>query len=104
MHLYLPVVMEPKNEQPVSILTGKVPGGTETILVVEDEREVRKILVRIIRSLGYSVLEAGNGWQALELTWHYANPIHLLFAGVLMPEMDEPALARAGVHVVVSSG
>jgi DNA-binding NtrC family response regulator len=61
-------------------------GGTETILVVEDEASVREFAVAVLCSQGYRVLQACSGSQALEV-WKWHGPkISLLFTDVVMPE------------------
>jgi CheY-like chemotaxis protein len=69
------------------------PRGTETILVVEDQRIVRRIVVRTLQRSGYAVLEADNGVAALTVFAEHAGPIHLLVTDVLMPQMGGPELA-----------
>jgi two-component system cell cycle sensor histidine kinase/response regulator CckA len=69
-------------------------GGSETILVVEDEESVRKLIHSILQKAGYIVLEAQNGHEALSLCESHTDPIHLLFSDVVMPQMSGPELAR----------
>lgn len=52
--------------------------GQETVLVVEDEAPVRMLIVMILRAAGYTVLEAGNGAQGIEMARDFEGPIHLL--------------------------
>jgi two-component system, cell cycle sensor histidine kinase and response regulator CckA len=66
----------------------------ETILVVEDTHEVRKMICEILLQQGYHVLEAANGLEALELCNSYSNPIHLLLTDILMPRMNGGELAE----------
>ena len=63
----------------------EVKGGCETILVVEDELFLRQLTALYLRRLGYAVLEAGNGWEALKLWEQYHQEIALLFTDMLMP-------------------
>ena len=64
----------------------------EVILVVEDEPIVRVPICRMLRTLGYFVLEANNGEDALLVMQEYHSPIHLVITDVMMPEMDGPQL------------
>jgi CheY-like chemotaxis protein len=61
---------------------------SEVLLVVEDEPIVRAPICRILRNLGYFVLEANNGEDALIVMQDYHSPIHLVITDVMMPEMD----------------
>jgi PAS domain S-box-containing protein len=72
-----------------------MPSGTETILVVEDEDPVRKLVSGILTRCGYRVLQASNGNRALELCNSMHEPIHLMVTDVVMPGMAGPDLARA---------
>ncbi|MDD5307812.1 MAG: response regulator [Deltaproteobacteria bacterium] len=68
--------------------------GTETILVVEDERALRKVTGRTLEAAGYAVLTAANGDEALEVSARRADTIHLLLTDVIMPRMSGRALAH----------
>jgi response regulator RpfG family c-di-GMP phosphodiesterase len=71
------------------------PGGAETVLVVEDEDDVRGVVVRVLRQHGYRVLQASNGEAGLHLIRQYQDPIHLLLTDVVMPAMSGAELVRA---------
>lgn len=64
-----------------------LPRGNETILVVEDEETVRRLAVRILESLGYQVLQARHGGEALLICERYEKPIHLILSDVVMPHI-----------------
>lgn len=68
--------------------------GTETILLVEDEEPLRKVIIELLTQIGYNVLSAANGKQALELAQSYTQTIHLLITDVIMPEIAGPELAK----------
>ena len=70
-----------------------VTGGSETILVVEDDERVRNIVTRVLREAGYRVLVASNGDDALMVAGADGQPIHLLVTDVVMPGMNGRQLA-----------
>jgi len=77
----------------------EMPPATETILVVEDDPDVRAFSVIVLRDLGYRVLEAGDGRAALEMLSHAATPIDLLFTDVVMPGgLNGPALVALAMQ------
>ena len=69
--------------------------GTETVLVVEDEAAVRRLLTSILTQLGYSVLESGEASAALELSRLHTGPLDLLVTDLVMPNMNGTDLAAA---------
>ena len=68
--------------------------GTETVLLVEDEKEVRGAAREILQRFGYRVIEAQNGTEALRSSGEYAEEIHLLLTDMVMPLMSGPELIR----------
>jgi CheY-like chemotaxis protein len=84
--------------------------GTETLLVVEDQDQLRKMTVRVLQDHGYKVLEAADPDGALLHATSYAGTIHLLLTDVVMPGMTGPELAdrikplRPAMEVVFMSG
>jgi two-component system, cell cycle sensor histidine kinase and response regulator CckA len=84
--------------------------GTETILLVEDEEPLRKVVIELLTQIGYHVLSASNGKEALRVAQDYPDKIHLLVTDVLMPEIDGPELskilcaARPDLKVIYISG
>ena len=71
----------------------EIPRGSETILVVEDDEAVRNLASQILKSLGYRVLEASSGEEALGLYGVMKEPIHLILTDVVMPRMSGRELA-----------
>jgi CheY-like chemotaxis protein len=62
-------------------------GGGETVLLVEDEENVRRLLTLILRRYGYEVLEAASGHEALDIFNRRASEIHLVLTDMVMPNM-----------------
>jgi len=72
----------------------EAPTGFETILLVEDEARVRKLILDVLTSRGYKVLEATRGEEALRLVRQHRGDIHLVLVDVVMPEMSGPDVVR----------
>ena len=76
----------------MSIPQNSIPDNSEDpdsevrVLLVEDEEAIRRILSRVLRKNGYTVIEAGNGKEAMEACG--AAPPHVLITDIVMPEMD----------------
>jgi two-component system cell cycle sensor histidine kinase/response regulator CckA len=91
--IYLPRVegeaVRPEKDARPAVL----PGGTETVLVVEDEEIVRYLCVRILERLGYKVLQARDGAEAIATAQGYGDRIDLLLTDVVMPGMNGSELA-----------
>ncbi len=87
-----------------------LPGGTETILLVEDEKAVRSLAIRLLSMVGYKVLAAQNGTEALLSEEIRQGQIDLLITDMVMPEMSGRELAerlvllQPGLRVVYMSG
>jgi two-component system, cell cycle sensor histidine kinase and response regulator CckA len=88
-----------------------VPGGDETILVVEDEPALRELVQEILEKKGYRVLEASTGVQALKLWEQHKHDIDLLLTDIMMPEgisgrelAERVLLDRANLKIIYSSG
>jgi CheY-like chemotaxis protein len=93
--IYLPAVAELADPLSSKVKTGTpILRGTETILLVEDEALVRNLAREILMGLGYRVLFATDGLEALRIQEREQSPIHLLITDVLMPHMNGPQLAQ----------
>jgi two-component system cell cycle sensor histidine kinase/response regulator CckA len=92
--VYLPSCDAPVDVEVMPSLDGPL-GGTETILVVEDEDAIRRIAERLLRAQGYTVVSASSGEAALELARAMEQPIHLLLTDVILPGMSGAVLAGA---------
>jgi DNA-binding NtrC family response regulator len=66
----------------------------QTILVVDDEPGVRSLTRDVLELSGYTVLDAGNGEEALRVEEKYTEPIHLLLTDIVMPGLTGPQLAE----------
>jgi two-component system cell cycle sensor histidine kinase/response regulator CckA len=71
------------------------PGAGRTILLVEDEEGVRSVLSELLTGLGYSVLQAPNGVEAVRLATDHAGTIDLVVTDMVMPEMSGQELGRS---------
>lgn len=91
--IQLPRIDKPVETEKVPETASKIPSGHETILLVEDEEQIRRAAVEVLNVLGYQVFEASSGLQALQLAELYKNPIHLLLTDVIMPRMNGRELA-----------
>jgi PAS domain S-box-containing protein len=102
--------VEPVGEGGPCAPGGPARGGSECLLVVEDEDAVRALAGRVLAGLGYMVLEAANGREALQIAREYQGPIDLVLTDVVMPEMgglelvDALSEMRPGMATVVMSG
>jgi two-component system cell cycle sensor histidine kinase/response regulator CckA len=89
VRIYLPKVPAPPPPSYNRPGTNKMPTGVESILVLEDDISVRHISVRVLRGLGYDVIEAANGDDAQQLIGKRADrPIDLLLTDMVMPQMS----------------
>jgi response regulator RpfG family c-di-GMP phosphodiesterase len=106
----------PKVEEELDTLHGRdetefLPRGSETVLLVEDEQEVRLLAHRLLSQQGYRVLEATNGEEALYVAQEQGGEeIHLLLTDVVMPQMggkelaDQLKILRPDIKVLYTSG
>jgi PAS domain S-box-containing protein len=88
----------------------KLKGGTETVLVVDDEPSIRKLLLQTMQPLGYNLLDAASGEDAVKVSDEYPGTIDLLVTDVVMSGMNGMQLAetlqqrRTGIMVIFISG
>jgi len=92
--LYFPRLTARKSAQKQPDTEPAVSNGNETILLAENDAMVRKLLGEMLSREGYTVLEARDGRQAINLAEAHPGPIHLLLSDVILPEMDGPSLKR----------
>jgi len=108
--IYFPAVGLPKEAPAVAPSVAMGPGGSETILLVEDEAALREITSEYLQSRGYRVLTAGSGMHALEICRSHQEPIDLLLTDIVMPGIRGPELVKAalnmrpGLRVIYVSG
>jgi len=90
--IYLPMVSEIASA-PVDQIQAAEVKGNETILVVEDEDTVRRMVKLVLEQQGYHVLEASNGNEGLAVAERHSGPIHLLITDLVMPKLSGRELA-----------
>jgi two-component system cell cycle sensor histidine kinase/response regulator CckA len=91
--VYLPRVDAPADAFP-SVHPRRSRRGTETILLVEDDDQLRVVEESILRGSGYNVIKAGNAGEALLESERFPGTIHLLLTDVVMPQVSGPELAK----------
>ncbi len=107
--VYIPIVERHAEDVGTKVET-RAAGGSETILVAEDEEGVRKVVCRILESAGYAVLEAAHGEEALRLFEAHADTIDMVLLDVIMPKvggrevMDRIQAKNPEVRFLFSSG
>ena len=108
--MYLPIVAETSEEQESPKPSHKTIAGTETILLVEDEPAVRAVARAFLHGLGYKVLEAGSGAEALDIARRHPHRVDLLLTDLVMPGIAgselaaQIALLRPDTKVAYMSG
>jgi len=92
--IYLPNVSEAVAEKERDGASAPLPRGSETVLVVEDEEGVRELAAEFLRRNGYSVLEARDGIEALEISSRFTGTIHVILTDIVMPRMSGTELLK----------
>jgi PAS domain S-box-containing protein len=108
--IFLPTVTSPPEPVVAAEAVASPVGGTEKILVVEDDEQVRVLAGRMLRDLGYQVLEASNAGEALQAIEQDKSTINLILTDVVMPGMGGPEMLEQvqsiypGTKVLLMSG
>jgi PAS domain S-box-containing protein len=106
--IYLPLINPPSREEAPA--SGEITQGTETILIVEDDRDVRNMLTTILESQGYTTIEAVDGDDAIRHCDDHRGGVDLVILDVVMPEkngkeaLDEITRTDPGVKALFVSG
>jgi PAS domain S-box-containing protein len=109
-NVYFPLVDSCRSASDSGYATKLIPHGKETILLVEDEAGVRAVTRLTLQALGYTVLEAVTGEEAIRICETYREPIDLLITDVVMPAMggqqvaERVAACKQGIKVLFVSG
>ncbi|MHB8844748.1 MAG: PAS domain-containing protein [Nitrospirota bacterium] len=108
------IISLPVNEEPVDAAGNAAavqrPRGTETVLLVEDQEQVLRLVSLMLRESGYQVLTAQSGQEALAKAGSFDGEIHLMISDVIMPEMNGKELfervreIRNTIRVLYMSG
>ncbi len=110
IRIYLPASCEPGEAAETSSLKQAEKGGSETVLLAEDDQQARKLSSTVLKRMGYNVLIAENGLEALSLAEGHKEEIHLLLTDVIMPDINGRDLfnrvsaLRPGIRVLYMSG
>jgi two-component system cell cycle sensor histidine kinase/response regulator CckA len=108
--IYIPRYAGQEATLPVPVDEEKPKGGQETVLLVEDESQLRKLAKTMLEKLGYIVLEASSPGEAIVLCEKQSGAIHLLLTDVVMPNMNGKELEgriramKPGIKVIFMSG
>lgn len=87
VRIYLPAVLEGAERKPAAVPLAASGDGAATILVVEDESTVRRLIVRNLQGIGYTVIEARHGEEGLQIAAQHKGRIDLVLSDIIMPRM-----------------
>jgi len=90
--VYLPLVAQKKSDAPATPAPRPIEKGSGTVLIVEDEEQVRNIACAVLKARGYNVFSAANGEEALAMVKKMSVPVDILVTDVIMPRMGGPEL------------
>lgn len=108
--IFFPRVTQPRRRQKPVAGLAHVPRGSEVVLIVEDEDRLRQLARTFLEGRGYTVLEARDGAEGLEVCENHPDPIHLLLTDVVMPRVggrelaERVAVLRPDMKVLFMSG
>lgn len=108
--VYFPLTASPASEPAPTALPHARAGGQETILVVEDQDDLRPLCVQMLELLDYTVLSAANGADALDVLERHPGTVDLVLTDMVMPGMSGSALAERvrashpGAKILFTSG
>ena len=108
--IYLPRIEQSLTQGIPNRNSKEAARGWETVLLAEDSPPLRELTREVLEAKGYTVLEAANGADAIQVAEQYGKPIHLLLTDVVMPGMDGSKLAERmghsypGIKVLYMSG
>jgi two-component system, cell cycle sensor histidine kinase and response regulator CckA len=109
--VFLPAAEGEAEEIIPELSVAQAPRGNETLLVVEDDREVRRLLSQLLRMFGYHVYEAGTGREAIAFWRSHGSVIDLVVTDMVMPEgmtgielIEQLRALKPGLKAIISSG
>lgn len=109
-NVYLPITEEPVVFKKENNKTIKGAKGSETILIVDDEEIIREVGKTMLEGLGYMVLTAANGKEAVDIYRERGKEIDLIIMDLIMPVMDGPTASKEiltidkNARIIISSG
>jgi len=92
--IYLRQVLDKAQTAPAEERAAKLRGGRETVLLVEDEADVRTLICEFLKAAGYQVLTAADGEEGLDIGQKFGEEIDILVTDVVMPRLRGPELAK----------